>query len=41
MEEQMRYESPELVEVGDFTDCTLGTTGWGWDSTETCWFINC
>ncbi|BDM66930.1 hypothetical protein HEK616_04170 [Streptomyces nigrescens] len=25
------YEAPQLVEVGDFTELTLGFTGYHWD----------
>ncbi len=41
MEEQPTYESPTLVEVGNFTDCTLGPGEWGRDYGIHCWLLNC
>jgi len=40
-EVQLTYETPALVEVGDFTGCTLATGTWGWDWQAECWIINC
>ncbi|MGA6158692.1 lasso RiPP family leader peptide-containing protein [Stenotrophomonas sp. NPDC087984] len=39
MEAHLTYETPALVEVGDFTDCTLGIGDWGWDWTYSCMLI--
>lgn len=37
----MIYEPPALVEIGDFSEITLDTGVWGWDSTDRCWWLNC
>ncbi|WP_326686302.1 MULTISPECIES: lasso RiPP family leader peptide-containing protein [unclassified Streptomyces] len=41
MTEETVYEAPALVEVGDFTDVTLGDGSWGWDDDDLCWFLGC
>ncbi|MBR7673574.1 lasso RiPP family leader peptide-containing protein [Streptomyces daliensis] len=41
MEAHLSYETPALVEVGDFRDRTLGQGTWGWELDFTCWFYEC
>ncbi|MEU0124914.1 lasso RiPP family leader peptide-containing protein [Streptomyces albidoflavus] len=35
------YEAPALVEVGDFTEVTLGDGTWGFDSKRQCAWLGC
>jgi len=38
-EETVLYETPALVEVGDFADVTLGRGTWGWEWDGECWSL--
>ncbi len=40
-EETVPYETPALVEVGDFADVTLGNGSWGWDHANLCLVLFC
>jgi hypothetical protein len=40
-EETVQYETPMLVEVGNFTDVTLGNGSWGWESDHECDWLAC
>jgi hypothetical protein len=40
-EETELYQTPVLVEVGDFAEVTLGDGSWGWDDADLCWFLGC
>ncbi|MCX4869830.1 lasso RiPP family leader peptide-containing protein [Streptomyces sp. NBC_00257] len=35
------YESPEMVEVGEFAEVTMGRPNWGFDWNWTCQSIGC
>ncbi|MGP2439276.1 lasso RiPP family leader peptide-containing protein [Streptomyces sp. JW3] len=41
MSEDMVYEPPALVEVGDFRELTLDEGTWGWDRYSECWWLGC
>ncbi|MET2715116.1 lasso RiPP family leader peptide-containing protein [Streptomyces carpaticus] len=38
---ELVYEAPELIEVGDFNEVTLGDGSWGFDSRRECAIILC
>ncbi|MGA6158693.1 lasso RiPP family leader peptide-containing protein [Stenotrophomonas sp. NPDC087984] len=40
-EETVLYETPALVEVGDFAELTLDRGTWGWDGINQCIFLHC